>query len=99
MALDPALEPTSAAIIVTGNGGGRPDRRARDAADAQGLLMEFRPSLVERAYQLASSSECMTVSRVIERLGKEGYINARAHLQSREIRAALQKACTAARER
>lgn len=59
--------------------------------------MDLRPSIIERAYQLAASGACATVSDIAERLTKEGYMNVRGHLTGRAIYTALRKACAAAR--
>ena len=60
--------------------------------------MNFRPSTVERAYQLAKSGECENLSAVKDRLRAEGFHDVNGQLYGKTIGDDLRKLCTAARE-
>ena len=59
--------------------------------------MDRKPTVVERAYELAASGEFSRVSDIAQRLSKEGYASPREHLEGRMIQSALRKACAASR--
>jgi hypothetical protein len=59
--------------------------------------MDRRPTIVERAYELAASGEFSKVSDIAQRLSREGYMSPREHLEGRMIQSALKKACAASR--
>jgi hypothetical protein len=48
---------------------------------------------VERAYQLAASGECASVSDIRDRLAREGYSNVVSHLGGKTIAVALRRLC------
>jgi hypothetical protein len=58
--------------------------------------MTFRPTTLERAYQLADSGECRTVTDVKKRLQVEGYERIADQLYGRMVTSALRDRCTAA---
>ncbi|WP_312146054.1 hypothetical protein [Brevundimonas sp.] len=55
--------------------------------------MTFRPTTLERAYQLAGSGTCRTVSDVKQALQGEGYDRIQDSLYGGTITAALRKLC------
>jgi len=55
--------------------------------------MTFRPTTLERAYQLAGSGACRTVSDVKQALQSEGYDRIQDSLYGGTITAALRKLC------
>lgn len=55
--------------------------------------MTFRPTIIERAYQLAASGDCRTVSDVKMALQGEGYSAIRENLHGLTITRALRKLC------
>ena len=55
--------------------------------------MTFRPTTLERAYQLAESGACRTVSEVKQALQSEGYERIQDSLYGGTITAALRKRC------
>ncbi|HUH09002.1 MAG TPA: hypothetical protein VLZ73_00490 [Brevundimonas sp.] len=55
--------------------------------------MTFRPTTLERAYQLAESGACRTVSDVKQALQGEGYDRIQDSLYGGTITAALRKRC------
>lgn len=57
--------------------------------------MTFRPTTIERAYQLAKSGSCRTVSDVKDGLRSEGYANVQDHLHGPTIARALRSLCDA----
>jgi hypothetical protein len=57
--------------------------------------MTFRPTTLERAYQLAGSGACRTVSDVKQALQIEGYDRIQDSLYGGTITAALRKLCQA----
>jgi hypothetical protein len=57
--------------------------------------MTFRPTTLERAYQLAESGACRTVSEVKQALQSEGYDRIQDSLYGGTITAALRKRCQA----
>jgi hypothetical protein len=60
--------------------------------------MNFRPTTVERAYQIAASGEYGTVTDVSEALRKEGY-DARAHFVGRILPTTLRRMIKEARSK
>ncbi len=61
--------------------------------------MQFRPTTLERAYQLADSGECRSVSEVKKRLQAEGYDRIADQLYGRTVTNALRDRCAAALEK
>lgn len=57
--------------------------------------MTFRPTTIERAYQLAASGDCRTIGDVKEGLRRDGYGSIQDHLHGLTITRALQKLCNA----
>ena len=55
--------------------------------------MTFRPTTLERAYQLAESCACRTVSEVKQALQSEGYDRIQDSLYGGTFTAALRKRC------
>ena len=55
--------------------------------------MTFRPTTLERAYQLAESGACRTVSEVKQALQSEGYDRIQDSLYGGTVTAALRKLC------
>lgn len=55
--------------------------------------MTFRPTTLERAYQLAESGECRTVSDVKRRLSEEGFERVADQLYGMSITSALRDRC------
>jgi hypothetical protein len=60
--------------------------------------MSIRPSIAERAYQLARSGDCATITDIKERLKREGYWDVMGHLQGGSITAPLRKLLAEARK-
>ena len=58
--------------------------------------MTDRPSLLERAFQLANSGKCVTVEEICLRLGAEGYLESKSQLSGPALRRQLKKLCTEA---
>ena len=57
----------------------------------------IKPSLIERAYELARSGECARLTDVKKRLLREGYENVRAHLDGKRLKAELVGLCAQVR--
>lgn len=57
------------------------------------LIMTFRPTTLERAYQLAESGACRTVSDIKQALQSEGYERIQDSLYGSTITSALRKLC------
>lgn len=55
--------------------------------------MTFRPTTLERAYQLAESGQCRTVSDVKRRLSEEGFDRVADQLYGPSITNALRDRC------
>jgi len=55
--------------------------------------MTFRPTTLERAYQLAESGACRTVSDIKQVLQSEGYERIQDSLYGGTITSALRKLC------
>jgi len=55
--------------------------------------MSFRPTTIERAYQLAESGACRTVGDVKQALKNEGYDRIQDSLYGGAVTAALRKRC------
>lgn len=53
--------------------------------------MSDRPTLMERAFQLARLGQARSVAEMAKILNAEGYQNAKAQLESRSLRAQLKK--------
>lgn len=58
-----------------------------------------RPTLIERAYELAGSGECEALHDIVERLQAEGYANVEADLEGWGIPERLQAIAAAAHAR
>lgn len=59
--------------------------------------MSFRPTTIERAYQLARSGECATVGAIKDRLKAEGFSDIAGQLYGPTIQRALRELCAASR--
>lgn len=57
--------------------------------------MSFRPTTIERAYQLAESGTCRTISDVKAKLQAEGFSSIQDHLHGLTISRALRQRCDA----
>ncbi len=57
--------------------------------------MTFRPTTIERAYELAKSGACRTVSDIKTRLQAEGHERVQDRLYGGSLTSALRKLCTA----
>lgn len=57
--------------------------------------MTFRPTTLERAYELARSGACRTVGDIKTRLQQEGYERVQDRLYGGSLTSALRKLCTA----
>ncbi|WP_396594769.1 hypothetical protein [Brevundimonas sp. R86498] len=55
----------------------------------------FRPTTLERAYELARSGECRTVSDIKARLQQEGHERVQDRLYGGSLTSALRKLCAA----
>ncbi|WP_295705257.1 hypothetical protein [uncultured Brevundimonas sp.] len=55
--------------------------------------MTFRPTTIERAYQLAESGVCRTVGDVKKQLAAEGFVGIQDQLYGATITAALRQRC------
>ncbi len=55
--------------------------------------MSFRPTTLERAYQLAESGDCRTVSEVRQRLAAEGFERIADQLYGSSVTSALRERC------
>jgi len=55
----------------------------------------FRPTTLERAYELARSGECRTVSDIKARLQQEGHERVQDRLYGGSLTSALRKLCVA----
>jgi len=55
--------------------------------------MPFRPTIAERAFELARSGECASVADVRTCLRKEGYIHVASHLSGSSITGPLRLLC------
>ena len=53
----------------------------------------MRPTLMERAYELAKSGECDSVRAITVRLNDEGYLYPDSHLSGPTIRSELLRLC------
>lgn len=56
--------------------------------------MTFRPTTIERAYELAKSGSCRTVGDVKAKLQAEGHERVQDRLYGSSITSALRKLCT-----
>lgn len=52
-------------------------------------MMQDKPTLVERAYQLAETGDLPTIGAIKRKLQSEGYAEIDAHLDGPQMRAAL----------
>lgn len=59
------------------------------------MAMTFRPTTLERAYQLAESGRCRTVSEIKQALQVEGYERIQDSLYGGTLTSALRKLCQA----
>jgi hypothetical protein len=57
--------------------------------------MTFRPTTLERAYELASSGTCRTVGDIKKQLQQEGHERVQDRLYGGSVTSALRKLCTA----
>lgn len=57
--------------------------------------MTFRPTTIERAYQLAESGTCRTVGDVKQKLNAEGFERVQESLYGSSVTSALRKLCQA----
>jgi len=57
--------------------------------------MTHRPTTIERAYELAESGACRTVSDIKARLQSEGHERVQDRLYGSTLTSALRKLCTA----
>ena len=57
--------------------------------------MTFRPTTIERAYQLAESGTCRTISEVKAALADEGYSSIQDQLYGLSVSKALRDRCNA----
>ena len=57
------------------------------------MAMTFRPTTLERAYQLAQNGSCRTVSDIKQALQSEGYERIQDSLYGSTITSALRKLC------
>lgn len=57
--------------------------------------MNHRPTIIERAYQLARSGEHGTLSSIKQQLSAEGHERVQEHLYGGTLSAALRKLCQA----
>lgn len=55
----------------------------------------FRPTTLERAYELARSGQCRTVSEIKARLQQEGHERVQDRLYGGSLTSALRKLCVA----
>ena len=55
--------------------------------------MTFRPTTIERAYQLAESGVCRTVGDVKKQLAAEGFVGIQDQLYGATITAVLRQRC------
>ncbi len=55
----------------------------------------FRPTTLERAYELARSGECRTVGEIKARLQQEGHERVQDRLYGGSLTSALRKLCVA----
>ena len=55
--------------------------------------MTHRPTTIERAYELARSGECRTLSDVKQRLSADGHDRIQEHLYGSTVSSALRKLC------
>jgi hypothetical protein len=56
--------------------------------------MTFRPTTLERAYELARSGSCRTVGEIKTRLQQEGHERVQDRLYGGSLTSALRKLCT-----
>ena len=56
-----------------------------------------RPTTIERAYELARSGECATITDIKKRLDKEGYPDAGGQLYGRTLQTELRRLCAEAK--
>lgn len=57
-------------------------------------MNSFRPTTLERAYELARSGSCRTVGDIKTRLQAEGYEGVKDRLYGASLTTALRKLCT-----
>jgi len=57
--------------------------------------MTFRPTTIERAYQLAEGGTCRTVGDVKQQLNAEGFERVQESLYGSSVTSALRKLCQA----
>lgn len=55
--------------------------------------MTFRPTLIERAYELAASGDCRTVADIKQQLQEEGFTGLQSSLYGPSLLADLRRLC------
>lgn len=55
--------------------------------------MTFRPTTIERAYQLGASGSCRSIGDIKDARQNEGYANIQVHLHGLSITRALRRLC------
>ncbi|WP_339913220.1 hypothetical protein [uncultured Brevundimonas sp.] len=55
--------------------------------------MNFRPTTIERAYQLAEGGDCRTVGDIKQKLQSEGHERVQENLYGSSLTGALRKLC------
>ncbi len=76
----------------------RPDRgKCREVLRDEAVQLSGRRSLVERAFELANSGDCPSLTAVKRRLSKEGYSDVHASLDGRLLRTQITEACRKSR--
>lgn len=55
--------------------------------------MSFRPTTIERAYQLAEGGDCRTVGEIKQKLQAEGHERVQENLYGASLTGALRKLC------
>ncbi len=58
--------------------------------------MAGRPTVIERAYELADSGTCRSVSEIVKKLDAEGYPGASGQLYGPVLKGELRRRCQAA---
>jgi hypothetical protein len=66
------------------------------ASNVHNSGMDERLTTLERAFQLAKSGDCASVTQIRERLKKEGYSDWQSHTKGPSIRAQLNSLCAQA---
>jgi len=61
------------------------------------MSTSYRPTVMERAYELARSGTCASVSEIRAKLSGEGYYDVAAQIYGPSLTSDLRKLCNAAR--